>query len=128
MMRICSVGLMVAVIAGSGMCEPVPTTINDFFLPGSQPNQSGNLEHLSKCDNCHGGYDTVVEPAFNWRGSKMSQTARYPLHYASVTDANQDATESGDSNGDGDINVGDAVYLINYIFKGGPAPAESCCP
>jgi len=28
----------------------------------------------------------------------------------------------GDANGDADINVGDAVYIINYIFKGGQAP------
>jgi len=28
----------------------------------------------------------------------------------------------GDANGDGEANVGDAVFLINYTFKGGPAP------
>ena len=28
----------------------------------------------------------------------------------------------GDANGDGDVNVADAVMLINYVFKGGPAP------
>ncbi len=28
----------------------------------------------------------------------------------------------GDANYTGDVNVGDAVFLINYIFKGGPAP------
>ncbi len=28
----------------------------------------------------------------------------------------------GDANGDSDINVADAVTLINYVFKGGPAP------
>lgn len=28
----------------------------------------------------------------------------------------------GDANGDGVIDVGDVVYLINYLFKGGPAP------
>jgi hypothetical protein len=28
----------------------------------------------------------------------------------------------GDANGDGSINVGDAVYLISFVFKGGPAP------
>jgi hypothetical protein len=28
----------------------------------------------------------------------------------------------GDANNDNAINVGDAVYLINHIFKGGPAP------
>jgi hypothetical protein len=29
---------------------------------------------------------------------------------------------SGDINGDADVNVADAVYMINWIFKGGPAP------
>jgi YVTN family beta-propeller protein len=30
----------------------------------------------------------------------------------------------GDANGDWDVNVADAVYLINYIFKSGTAPAD----
>jgi outer membrane protein assembly factor BamB len=28
----------------------------------------------------------------------------------------------GDANGDDDVNVADAVYVIAYVFKGGPAP------
>lgn len=28
----------------------------------------------------------------------------------------------GDANGDNSLNIGDAVYLISYIFKGGPSP------
>ena len=32
---------------------------------------------------------------------------------------------AGDANGDGEVNVGDAVYLISYVFKGGPPPQ---CP
>jgi hypothetical protein len=34
----------------------------------------------------------------------------------------------GDANNDGTINVGDAVYIINYVFKGGspPAPYPLC--
>ncbi|KPL04142.1 MAG: hypothetical protein AMJ73_04585, partial [candidate division Zixibacteria bacterium SM1_73] len=28
----------------------------------------------------------------------------------------------GDANGDGVVNSADVVYLINYLFKGGPAP------
>jgi hypothetical protein len=28
----------------------------------------------------------------------------------------------GDANCDGDVNVADAVYIINYVFKGGPGP------
>ena len=53
----------------------VPTTLNDFFLAGSQPGQSGQLETPDKCDNCHGGYDPAVEPAYIWRGNMMSQAA-----------------------------------------------------
>lgn len=30
---------------------------------------------------------------------------------------------SGDADGSGTVNISDAVYLINYIFSGGPAPA-----
>ncbi|MGB7063090.1 MAG: S8 family serine peptidase [Candidatus Zixiibacteriota bacterium] len=29
---------------------------------------------------------------------------------------------AGDANGDGTIDIGDVVYLINYLYKGGPAP------
>ncbi len=32
----------------------------------------------------------------------------------------------GDANGDGLVNVGDAVYLINYVFREGPAPEPVC--
>ena len=72
------------------------TTLDDFFLPGSQIGQSGNIETPDRCDNCHGGYDLAVEPAFNWRGSMMSQAARDPLFYACLAIANQDAPDVGD--------------------------------
>lgn len=88
--------LILSVCATLAMGATVPTTINDFFLPGSQPAQSGNLETPDKCDNCHGGYDAAVEPSFSWRGSMMSQAARDPLFYACLAIANQDAGESGD--------------------------------
>ena len=32
----------------------------------------------------------------------------------------------GDANGDGSANVGDAVFLISYVFKGGAAPTPLC--
>ncbi|MCB2218862.1 MAG: hypothetical protein KQI35_00600 [Bacteroidetes bacterium] len=74
----------------------VPTTINDFFLPGSQPLESGTFADPSTCDNCHGGYDINAEPAFNWRGSMMAHAQRDPLYLACLTIANQDAPEVGD--------------------------------
>jgi hypothetical protein len=36
-----------------------------------------------------------------------------------------DSIDVGDANGDGAVNVGDAVYIIDFIFKGGP---ELVCP
>jgi len=33
----------------------------------------------------------------------------------------------GDANSDGSLNIADAVYMINYIFKGGPPPDSGCC-
>lgn len=32
----------------------------------------------------------------------------------------------GDTNADGDVNVGDAIQIINHVFKGGPAPDPAC--
>jgi len=29
---------------------------------------------------------------------------------------------TGDANGDGSINIADVVFLVAYLFKGGPAP------
>jgi hypothetical protein len=74
----------------------VPTTLNDFFLPGSQPNQSGTIDNPDFCDNCHGGYNLAVEPAYNWRGSMMAQAQRDPLYLACLAISNQDAPDVGD--------------------------------
>jgi len=90
-------GIIIFVLVGGALVlASVPSTLEDFFLPGSQPGESGNFEQPSKCDNCHGDYDIAVEPTFGWRGSMMAQAARDPLFYACMTIANQDAPESGD--------------------------------
>ncbi|MCP4566878.1 MAG: hypothetical protein GY841_04770 [FCB group bacterium] len=34
----------------------------------------------------------------------------------------------GDANGDGSLDIGDPVFLINYVFKSGPSQVEPCCP
>lgn len=33
----------------------------------------------------------------------------------------------GDANDDGSVNIGDAVYMVNYIFHDGPPPPPGCC-
>ncbi len=38
------------------------------------------------------------------------------------------AGENGDVDGDSNRNLGDVLYLLNYLFRGGPAPVEISCP
>ena len=71
----------------------VPT---DIQQPGTQPGEVGNLETPDKCDNCHGGYNSSVEPAHNWRGSMMANAGRDPIFWATVAVAEQDFDGSGD--------------------------------
>ena len=70
----------------------VPT---DIQQPGTQPQEVGNLESPDKCDNCHGGYNRAVEPAFNWRGSMMANAGRDPIFWATLAVAEQDFDGSG---------------------------------
>ena len=38
------------------------------------------------------------------------------------------ATENGDTNGDGGRDIGDAIYLLQWLFVGGEEPVEIACP
>ncbi len=88
--------IVLAHLDSIAFADPVPTTLDDFFLPGSQPLESGTFQTPDQCDNCHGGYDLAVEPSFNWDGSMMAQAMRDPLYLAGLAVANQDAPEVGD--------------------------------
>jgi hypothetical protein len=66
----------------------------DFFLPGSQPLEAGDLSSPIGC-NCH-EFDDAVDPYFNWEGSMMAQSMRDPLFTATMAIAIQDADSSGD--------------------------------
>ncbi len=60
-------------------------------MPGSQPADGLVLESQATCLGCHRHYDEPVEPGHNYLGSMMSQAARDPLFWASVTVALQDS-------------------------------------
>ena len=68
------------------------TTLDDFFLPGTQPNQLVHtIPDPSGCAGCH------TEPIYDkWRGSMMSQAGRDPLMWSALFIANQDAPGAGD--------------------------------
>lgn len=75
----------------------VPTTLEDYFLEGTQPETLNHpVVDSSACAGCHGLYDAVHEPWTNWTASMMGQAARDPLFFACLAIANQDAAFSGD--------------------------------
>jgi len=79
-----------------GIAVAADTVPSDVQMPGTQPNEVGNLESVDKCDNCHGGYNSAVEPAYNWRGSMMANAGRDPLFWATLAVAEQDFDGVGD--------------------------------
>ncbi|MFN2135998.1 MAG: multiheme c-type cytochrome [Candidatus Promineifilaceae bacterium] len=81
-------GLVVSVAAAY---TPKPVVDDPVVrMPGTQPGQA-SLEAPTRCLNCHEGYDSAVEPGFNWKGSMMAQAARDPLFWATMTVAAQDS-------------------------------------
>lgn len=86
--------------AGAG---PLPTTKNDFFIPGTQPNTlTDTIVQPEDCASCHQGYSTQVpqpaeyEPWTGWQGSMMAQSGRDPIFYAALDIANADAANAGE--------------------------------
>ena len=82
----------------------VPTTLDDFFQPGSQPSNPETVEYdffrdSTSCKLCH-----ESDPILNedlpilapWQGSMMGQAARDPLFFACLAIVNQDAAFAGD--------------------------------
>lgn len=76
--------------------QAAPAVPVDIEQPGTQPQEINALETPDKCDNCHGGYNTSVEPAFNWRGSMMANAGRDPIFWATLAVAEQDFDGVGD--------------------------------
>ncbi len=75
----------------------IPTTLADFFGPGTQP--LGLMEDIlpsADCQGCHSDYDYDSEPYRRWVSSMMGQAGRDPIFYACMTIANQDVADAGE--------------------------------
>jgi hypothetical protein len=86
-----------AVVVSLAGATPVPTTLRDFFSPGTQPNTL--IEPMMSariCSNCHSYYDEQIEPHTLWSASMMGQAARDPIFHAALAIANQDAAFAGE--------------------------------
>ncbi len=94
-----SVALVLFLLSGSVAAQslPLPTTLEDFFQPGTQPNTlTDALIGGTGCTTCHAGFDTETAPYDHWQVSIMAQATRDPLFYACLAVAEQDAEFVGD--------------------------------
>jgi cytochrome c553 len=74
-----------------------PTTMRDIDFPGSQPFEAATFEDPDlNCKTCHGEYNYLTEPWYQWKGSMMAQAMRDPLFLACLAVAEQDAPSVGD--------------------------------
>ena len=64
----------------------VPTTIQDFFAPGTQPNpESSEFMRVlpsNNCTFCHSDFSETFAPFDTWVSSMMAQSARDPIWHA----------------------------------------------
>ena len=97
-----------------------------FFIPEGEPyvNDGISIVPTSMSGQIWGFQDIggMYPPDFNGNptGSTTNPVAP-PVTFDIVP-----SYVCGDVNCDYTVNVSDAVYTINYIFKGGPAPCEDC--
>lgn len=96
--------------------------------------------HLGSCQRLSNGNTFIVESTSGYmfevdsagstvwsynNGSEIARALRYAADYAGLDSLDVDTTTTyicGNANGDTKVNVGDAVFLINYVFKSGTAP------
>ncbi len=81
----------------------LPTTLDNFFQPGTQPDEFGDtltpfIPASQNCQLCHEVYNPGGrDPIFGtWAGSMKANAVRDPLFQAALTIANQDAAFAGD--------------------------------
>ncbi len=88
----------------SPVAGQVPTTRNNFFMTGTQPDSYGDtlvpIVSAQDCRGCHEVYNPYGNQEYpiytRWEGSMMANAALDPVWRAALVIANQDAAFSGD--------------------------------
>ncbi len=97
-----SLGIATALCAAS----PFPTQLRDYPL---SPSDVFNFQLMNDGDI----------PSQPYTGGQLITIIEYAIIICPAAPCD---CRSGDANASGNINISDVVYLINYIFAGGPAP------
>jgi hypothetical protein len=107
---------------------------SDLALAKTSAGQSGNQTLTLKLDTHPHAIKSIVTGSLLELSNDAtevtfepdySQSTGYSGCDVTITDTVSDICgyTCGNANGDGSLNVGDAVFVINYIFKSGPAPS-----
>ncbi|MBL0163811.1 MAG: hypothetical protein IPP82_09280 [Xanthomonadales bacterium] len=77
--------------------DPVPATLRDFHLSGTQVGDAhaGSFLPPRVCASCHSNTGSSGEPYASWKGSLMANAGRDPLFFAQLATANQDVANVG---------------------------------
>ncbi|MHC4936522.1 MAG: hypothetical protein ACYTGJ_09945 [Planctomycetota bacterium] len=90
-------GLLIIASPAAAQTLPIPTTIEDFFQPGTQPGGvTDTVIAGTACSLCHAYFAAQNSPGDRWSTTIMAQAARDPLFHACLTIAEQDAQFVGD--------------------------------
>lgn len=88
---------------------------------------NGSFPHTSTSDSS--GWNSGTLNSGQSFSFEFLSTGSYPYHCAIHTSMTGIivilSNTCGDTNGDGQVSVSDVVFLISYLFRGGPAPYPS---
>ena len=101
------------------------STSYDLTIDATNADNGSTFSHFAipfRAGSAHGIYATVQDDSI------VSVTIYVDADNNGIVDDtltidNQAGYKCGDADGEGTINIADAVYLISYIFSHGPAPA-----
>ncbi|MEZ5357570.1 MAG: dockerin type I domain-containing protein [Candidatus Zixiibacteriota bacterium] len=103
-------------------------TMGAFICPDMLEPGSGPIHHIYVEPRSIGSSTFQLKPfevsGADWLFITLDRTAFQPV----VVGGNITVLPRpcGDANRDGNVNIGDGVYIINYIFKSGAAPDPQC--
>jgi len=126
---------------GNSCVDSMTITVRNIFaltgivgLEGIDPNLGGTQITVLPDDQgtvtTAGGAYSLPEVGGGYQTVRLSRPGYVAIDTLLLFDRNRqldvtlvlDDFICGDANHDGTVNIGDAVYVINYIFKGGAAP------